>query len=74
MLNAFNCTINQLPQLFWVMKYFRCFIDNQFELLLGQISAIMFSVLLNVIFVNSVDTDEMPQNKASHQGLHCLLT
>ena len=22
---------------------------------------------------NSVDPDEMPQNAASHQGLHCLL-
>ena len=23
-------------------------------------------------WVNSVDPDEMPQNVASHQGLHCL--
>ena len=28
----------------------------------------------NETLTKSVDPDEMPQNAASHQGLHCLLS
>ena len=37
------------------------------------ISALYSGNSLTDTFENSVDLDEMPQNVAFHQGLHCLL-